>query len=66
MNNNSIPLNFSNQHFYIGLDVHKKRWAVTIRNNNLTLKPFSMNPSPKTINTSSPISLPSWQLPHRL
>lgn len=49
MNNNSIPLNFSNQHFYIGLDVHKKRWSVTIRNNNLTLKTFSMNPSPQLL-----------------
>jgi len=49
MNNHSIPINFSNQHFYIGLDVHKKRWSVTIRNNNLSLKTFSMNPSPELL-----------------
>ena len=46
MNIQHNSLNFINQHFYVGIDVHKNRWSVTIRSNNLTLKSFSMNPSP--------------------
>jgi hypothetical protein len=38
-------ITFSNQHFYIGIDTHLKRWRVTIRNCGLELKTFSMNPS---------------------
>jgi transposase len=41
--------NFSDQVFYIGLDVHKKNWTVTIRSNNMELTNFSMNPSPKEL-----------------
>jgi transposase len=40
--NNS--LDFKNQRFYIGLDVHKKRWVVTIRSNKMELNTFSMDP----------------------
>jgi transposase len=39
-------LNFKDQIFYIGLDVHKKSWSVTIRTNEIELKTFSMNPNP--------------------
>ena len=39
-------LNFKNQVFFIGIDVHAKQWTVTIRNEHLELKTFSMNPSP--------------------
>ena len=35
--------------YYVGIDVHKKRWVVTIRALNLELKTFSMNPSPKEL-----------------
>lgn len=45
--NNSIS--FNNQQFYIGIDVHKKQWTVTIRSNKLALKTFSMNPSAKQL-----------------
>jgi transposase len=38
-------LNFNNQQFYIGIDVHKKQWTITIRNNKIKLKTFTMNPS---------------------
>jgi len=38
-------LDFSKQDFYLGIDVHKKSWTVTIRSNNMALKTFSMNPS---------------------
>jgi len=36
-------LDFSGQIFFIGIDVHKKKWVVTIRHNGLTLKTLSMN-----------------------
>lgn len=42
-------IDFSNQRFYIGIDVHKKSWNVSIRNNGLQLKTFSMNPDPKEL-----------------
>lgn len=42
-------LDFSNQDFYLGIDVHKRSWAVTIRSNNIVLKTFSMNPNPKEL-----------------
>ena len=42
----NTSLNFAGQVFYIGIDVHKKSWAVTIRSHQMELKTFSMNPSP--------------------
>ncbi|HEX2865582.1 MAG TPA: IS110 family transposase [Ignavibacteriales bacterium] len=42
-------LNFSNQSFFIGLDVHKKTWSVTVRTNRMELKTFTMNPSPEEL-----------------
>jgi len=39
-------INFKGQHFYVGIDVHKKRWSVTIRNNDMNLRTYSMDPSP--------------------
>jgi transposase len=41
--------NFTGQTFFIGLDVHKKQWTVTIRTQGLALKTFSMNPSPEEL-----------------
>jgi len=41
---------FEGQDFFIGMDVHKKSWAVTVRNSRLRLKSFSMNPSPTELN----------------
>ncbi len=43
-------LDFGDQRFYIGVDVHKKSWAVTIRSHQMELKTFSMNPSPEDLN----------------
>jgi len=40
---------FRNQDFHIGIDVHKKNWVVTIRNNQMELRTFSMNPSPEEL-----------------
>jgi len=45
MKTQSKELDFSNQEFYLGLDVHKRSWTVTIRSNNMALKTFNMNPS---------------------
>jgi transposase len=39
-------LDFIDQKFFIGLDVHDRFWKVTIRCNGMPLKTFSMNPSP--------------------
>ena len=49
MKKNSSIGNFENQVFYIGIDVHKRSWTVTIRTNNMFLKTFSMNPSPEEL-----------------
>ena len=48
-NNNITTISFKGQHFFIGIDVHKKRWMVTIRCNNMRLKTFSMNPLPQEL-----------------
>jgi len=45
-------VSFNGQHFYIGLDVHKKSWSVNIRNCEMSLKSFSMNPSHPEATTS--------------
>ena len=45
MKTENSSLNFNNQHFYVGLDVHKKRWMTTIRTNKMELETFSMDPS---------------------
>ena len=45
MMNKVNQLDFERQPFFIGIDVHKKSWTVTIRSNQMHLKTFSMNPS---------------------
>lgn len=42
-------LDFSNQKFFIGIDVHKKSWKVTIRSQRIEIQTFSMNPVPKEL-----------------
>ena len=41
----NTSLDFSNQKFFIGIDVHKKNWTVTIQSNQIQLNTFSMDPS---------------------
>jgi transposase len=43
----SKVINFQGQEFFIGIDVHKNNWRVTIRFNHMELKTFSQNPSPE-------------------
>lgn len=38
-------IDFSNQAFYIGIDVHKRQWHVSIRNNNISVVTKVMEPS---------------------
>lgn len=40
---------FTGENFYIGLDVHKKSWSVTVRTSNLEVGHFSQVPSPKAL-----------------
>ena len=42
-------VDFTDQNFFIGIDVHKKNWTVTLRHNQMELKTFSMNPSPQAL-----------------
>jgi transposase len=46
---NSRALDFGGQRFDIGIDAHDSNWSVTIRSNQLLLKKFSMNPSPREL-----------------
>ena len=45
---NSV-LDFSSQVFFLGIDVHKKNWSVTIRSNDMLLRKISVNPDPKEL-----------------
>ncbi len=42
-------IDYTNQDFFLGIDVHQKNWIVTVRTNNMELKTFSMNPSPEEL-----------------
>jgi transposase len=46
---NSIE--FTEQKFYIGMDVHKKSWAITIRSMGLQIARFTQPPSPEALAT---------------
>jgi len=49
MSSQTNKIDFTGQHFFIGLDVHKKNWAVTVRQRDLDLCTFSMNPNPEEL-----------------
>jgi transposase len=51
MNKQIKTLNFEGQDFFIGIDVHLKSWKVTIRNNDMVLKAFSMDPNPDQLHS---------------
>lgn len=42
-------MNFRGQRFFVGIDVHKKNWSVTVKSNGLELKTFSMESSPEIL-----------------
>jgi transposase len=49
MSNQNTGIRFENQVFFIGIDVHKLSWTVTIRTNHMELKTYMMNPSPEEL-----------------
>lgn len=49
MKKNTNTVSFENQVFYIGIDVHKRSWTVTIRMNGMVIKTYSMNPDPSEL-----------------
>lgn len=45
----SKSVDFSNQNFYVGIDVHKQQWTVTTRVDGTYIKTFTLPPSPPTL-----------------
>jgi transposase len=45
------PIDFNGQKFHVGLDVHKKSWAVTIRSLGIELARFTQPPSADTLSS---------------
>lgn len=50
----------SPSNLYIGIDVHKKKWVVTLRANKMELKTFAMNPSPQELVQYVKRNYPGW------
>jgi transposase len=49
MLSNNQELNFSGENIYVGIDVHKKSWKVTIQVDELVYKTFSQDPKVKIL-----------------
>jgi len=49
MKEKNKQLDFTGIKLFIGIDVHKNSWTITIRTNEIALKTYSMNPSPKEL-----------------
>ncbi len=43
------PIDFNGQKFYVGLDVHKKSWAVTIRSRGIQVAHFTQPPGAESL-----------------
>jgi transposase len=48
---NLSQVDFSGKHLFIGIDMHKKNWVVTVRTKDLQLKTFSMDPFAEVLET---------------
>ena len=46
MQKQNKELDFGNQIIFVGIDVHKKSWTITINISGQQIKTFSMNPDP--------------------
>ncbi len=46
---NNKNLNFNGENIYVGIDVHKKSWTVTIETDELQLKTFTQDPEPEKL-----------------
>lgn len=49
MQKKNKELDFSNQIIFVGIDVHKKSWTITIHIAGVQIKTFSINPNPKEL-----------------
>jgi len=49
MQKKNKELDFSNQIIFVGIDVHKKSWTITIQIAGLRVKTFSMDPNPEQL-----------------
>jgi len=47
--NNVTTVDFSGKHLFVGMDLHKKKWVVTVRTVDLELRTFSMDPCPEVL-----------------
>ncbi|WP_460432177.1 IS110 family RNA-guided transposase, partial [Arachidicoccus ginsenosidivorans] len=59
LSNLSHSRDFTGENFYIGLDVHKKSWSVTVRTSNLEVGHFSQAPDPKALHSYLTKKFPS-------
>ena len=59
VSNLSHSRDFTGENFYIGLDVHKKSWSVTVRTSNLEVGHFSQAPDPKALHSYLTKKFPS-------
>lgn len=48
---NLSQVDFSGKHLFIGIDMHKRNWVLTVRTRDLQLKTFSMDPFPEVLET---------------
>jgi transposase len=46
---NVSQVDFTGKHLFIGIDMHKRNWVVTVRTRDLQLKTFSMDPFPESL-----------------
>lgn len=46
---NKQSIDYTDEEFFLGIDVHKKSWKVTVRINGMELKTFSMDRSPEQL-----------------
>jgi transposase len=49
MQTQSNKLDFRGQNIYVGIDVHKKSWSVSVLSENAVLKKFSQDPQPEAL-----------------
>lgn len=55
-------LAFTDQEINVGLDVHKKQWKVTIMVNDVVMKTFSQDPSPRQLHNYLQRSYPGGEI----
>src|SRR6266702_8824077 len=55
------PIDFNGQKFYVGLDVHKKSWAVTIRSLGIEIARFTQPPSADALSSYLQRNFPGGQ-----